>query len=240
MKRYRPLFETHSNELVEWALLEDAGTPFNSKEGLILYEAVINVSVELGNIADLLYDVKNILIPITSIDTFINILNGQFQNKKILFKYNYRLPEDIFTSLNTFNKKTSEIIVYIGPKIHLLNGSNFQELINDLLHLIGHELIHREQFLRMDYIKNIESYAFTDKKKYLSNKQEIMAYAWQIINSFRLHGALDSDIQKILKTNSNIKFQLGGKVLADYHDLFTIDDKELKLLYRYMYLYSEN
>lgn len=240
MKRYKSIFSISSNKLVEWALLEENSTPFNSHNGLILYEAVVDVSVELGNLADLLYDNQNLLIhENNSIDIIIDLLNNIFQNHKVKFLYNYRLPIDNFTSLNTFNKKTFEIIVHISDKIAELDGNNFQNFVDDIIHLVGHELIHRKQFLKMNYTNQTNSYTFNNKKKYLSNKQEIMAYAWQIINSFRLHGALDTDIKKILKTNSNIKFQLGEKPLQDYHDCFTFNDNELKRLYKYMYEYLE-
>jgi len=76
--------------------------------------------------------------------------------------------------------------------------------------------------------------------KYLNLPQEIMAHAWKIVNNFRLNGIKDENIKRLLATHNEIKLNLGGQILKDYHLFFPIKSGDtLKNLYKYMYFYLE-
>jgi len=114
-----------------------------------------------------------------------------------------------------------------------------------LVNLIKHELIHRGQKL---FIKNKElkqkiydTSVFDSDKKYYSNKYEIMAHAFTIIEDLKLLGNLETErIRDTIKRNDigSLMF-LGGISYAfhQYTTLFDMNSKEIKLLYKYIFMY---
>jgi hypothetical protein len=106
--------------------------------------------------------------------------------------------------------------------------------------VLKHELVHRGQMLSVDD-ENLRHDVFQknykDRIAYLSDKQEIMARAWEIIELFKLRGYDIEKISTILKTKNLEKLQIS--TLRTYQEIFTIDSWQMKLLYKYMYMYLE-
>ena len=146
-------------------------------------------------------------------------------------------------ALNIYNKTvainitiTSTAIAscgIIGPNTVAGNPTTKQ-----ILNMLGHELIHREQYLKIEDDKLREKIfkSNLDPKTYLSKKYELMSYAWQIIEFFKLTGKTDEEIKKILQHNSMLKFSF-SPVLLFYHETFKNNPDVLKRLYKYMYEY---
>lgn len=113
---------------------------------------------------------------------------------------------------------------------------------NWFLLVLKHELIHRGQNLAVKDIDVLVKVKSNEKEKFkqeLSNPIEIMARAWESVEIFKLVNHLENnDIINILKNYS--KYALNN-TLNTYIELFKKDSKELRLLFKYMYLYlTEN
>ena len=119
---------------------------------------------------------------------------------------------------------------------------NSTYLIDTFRDLIKHELTHRGQFLLKKVNKlNMEKERRTEEsfKSYLSNKQEIMAYANQAIEELRFEGFTDNEIIIMLKSYNF--GSSGSTAIKHYVTTFKKDNskdlKILKQLYKYMYEY---
>lgn len=127
--------------------------------------------------------------------------------------------------------------------INIQNDINFKNQFKDwFLLVLKHELIHRGQNLAVKDIDVLVKVKSNEKEKFkqeLSNPIEIMARAWESVEIFKLVNHLENnDIINILKNYS--KYALNN-TLNTYVELFEKDSKELKLLFKYMYLYlTEN
>lgn len=108
-----------------------------------------------------------------------------------------------------------------------------------LLKLLGHELIHRIQALNVEDIK-LKRMIYqqinpnVDLAGYLSNKYEIMARAWQIVEEFRFYGYDDQKIKNVLYDRYEPSISIS---LFYYRNLFKTNTDTMKLLYKYIYLY---
>jgi len=106
------------------------------------------------------------------------------------------------------------------------------------LFVCKHELVHRGQALQIEDAKlraSVLKKDFDDQIQYLSDKQEIMARAWEIVELFRFQNYSDKQILNLLKKDSIEKFQV--RTLKVYHEYFDMSDSVMKLLYKYMYWY---
>ena len=77
----------------------------------------------------------------------------------------------------------------------------------------------------------------TNEKEYMSDKHEIMAYAFNTVEYFRMIGLTDLDLisrlkKKDIMLNSCFFYQ-------KYNEVFNMEDKELKLYFKYMYMYLD-
>jgi hypothetical protein len=142
----------------------------------------------------------------------------------------------------TISNKKATIGVFINPLItNISNNKNFQDqFIKWLILNLKHELIHRGQNLRIKDLK-IRSEVMSEKGEtqieYLSRKPEIMARAWEIVELFRLKNYSLDEIRQLLKTVNKEKLQ--NHTLNVYHSIFTVDNWQLRLLYKYMQEYIE-
>lgn len=258
MEIYKSKFKTFTNRDYKYTkdLFELTECfAINGIEGLYLFEAVIHVEKEIEII-------KNIITPldfkqVDRIEDFENILNLALDDRKIKFKHVSINSKDMFLGATT-NIRTKFIIVNMSNKIAdmIINKKLNQEFL-DGFSIIGHELEHREQILRIKY-EELRDKIFTAMAKrskdvsdnptvlnfqvsYLSDVREIMSYAWQIVNNFRVRGIEDYWIKKFLSSEDSMKFKLGGQVLEDYHTVFNKikSNTALKLLYKYMYQYLD-
>jgi hypothetical protein len=120
--------------------------------------------------------------------------------------------------------------------------SLYDYFIKNVLRILGHELIHRHQgfVITNQKLKNyIMDHSKLEVENYLSNKQEMMARAWQILEEFRYVGLKNEDIRHLL---SNIeKGMRYSKTLYDYFVVFKDDENKdvFKRLQKYIYQYFD-
>lgn len=246
MKRYKSIFQYKDDEILNFCIKEDQNGGRFCGNDYIFIEKVIDNSVELTEIGDLIYDHKITIQKCSYIDECISLLNNFLVKRKIKFLYTGKDNKDIIPIGGT-SIKNQDILIYCSSRFQELlestgNNNIFEEFLTNVFRILGHELIHREQILRIkrqDLIDSIHKKSSEDKRKYYSNKYEIMAYAWQIVNSMRMSNLSDSSIKKILSLNSKTKFDLGGDILQIYHNLFKDSSSIIKRLYKQMYEYLE-
>ncbi len=242
MVKYNKKFINNGNSLVEIALLQEEGAIIESPltTGIYIYEAVIDNSYELNSILEIFHINKPLLLNnINDFNNFSNTIQDLLDKHKIKFIYSGEASDKSFISLASYNDTSDTIILFYSKKITGLNSSNYKIFLKEIQTLLGHELIHREQSIRNKQKETWEKNNTQDIEKYLKDKREIMAYAWQFINTFRMSSISDENIKKILRTDSQIKFDIGGNLFKKYHILFNIDNPVLKRLYKYMYQYLE-
>lgn len=209
-------------------------------ERFFFYEAVINVEPEKK-------EIKNITLSVfkkykgEQINVIIPYIEMALSKHKIKFDY-LRAELDVYTSSGRYEPNDDTLHIILSDKTLKKNPTenDYKEFVNDFSLMVGHELIHRFEAIKMNNIElanRLLKVSILKQKLYYGSKYEIMAYAWQIVNTFRLFGKIDSDIKIMLRSNSDVKFKYGDLMLKKYHDIFTIQDAELKLLYKYMYLY---
>jgi hypothetical protein len=100
----------------------------------------------------------------------------------------------------------------------------YKEIINDIM---GHEMIHKSQSERRRIEYSLPSP--TDTKKYFSNKDEVMAFAWSIANEISKGCDSIKDCLRKLKTN---------KIWIDITK--NCDVKTQNRYKKYIYLYLED
>jgi hypothetical protein len=109
------------------------------------------------------------------------------------------------------------------------------------LFILKHELIHRGQNLKIqdsEIRAEVMAKNYKNKIEYLSDPQEIMARAWEIVELFKIYYNLSNNkIIEILKKSDNF---MGNETLYVYRHTFNNDSKQIKLLYKYIYLYITN
>ena len=263
MKRYQPLFEdTHPYYVKEYI---DKRADWRSnfykdlKEGeeipwgptyKPLFEAVIRSD-------------RYVLIVIDELRQFLKENAGKsfkyaFQVcvllSKFFHKYNFEFIEknerssDFHSGIDEAKTLPSNFKITFYCNMALNNLFVDEELQKNFLisfdELLGHELIHRGQFLnkqdeiiRVDIfkLKQVKGNQHNKDMYYYSLKGEIMAYAWMAVEELRFNGYSTKRILEIIKTNEPLKKE--SPVLKIYRELFTIDDAQLKRLYKYMYEY---
>lgn len=108
-----------------------------------------------------------------------------------------------------------------------------------LMFVLKHELIHRGQnlnILDLNLRKEVRNIEYEHQKKELSEPEEIMARSWEIIELFKLKNNFsNSDIKNYIRDYS--KHEQVNNTLNAYFDYFGSNSKQLKLLYKYMYMY---
>lgn len=100
----------------------------------------------------------------------------------------------------------------------------YKEIINDIM---GHEMIHKSQSERRKIEYSLPSP--TDTKKYLSNKDEVMAFSWSIANEISKGCDSIKDCLRKLRTN---------KIWIDVKK--NCDIKTQNRYKKYIYLYLED
>ena len=192
---------------------------------------------------------------------FINIKNPErlciklsllMRIHKIKFKYDKKATSETgiyfkfgFSGAKTTVDKYNTITIVLNQYIlNIKNHEDFKIFYKYFLMVLEHELIHRGQFLHIkgEALKNsvIRGYDENDIEQYI-DKKEIMAYAWTIIQEFKLMFNFDNNkIRGIIKTRPlvNVTF---SPTLEFYRDITTKGKNSwvLKLLYKYMYLYLD-
>lgn len=178
-------------------------------------------------------------------------LNQKFILNNIKFIYQTQIDNNAYedyikygiNSGATLPDRKAKIDVFINPLIvGIIDNIKFEEEFKKhLLFILKHELIHRGQHLRVHNVKlraEVHNKEYENQIKYLSDKQEIMARAWEIVELFKLRNYSIEEIKNILKSN-DIRLKYTVHPLRVYLDWFDKDSNVIKLLYKYMYGYLE-
>jgi DNA-binding transcriptional regulator YhcF (GntR family) len=181
------------------------------------------------NIEDELFDAANI-------EEIESILNGAFYSKKIEFVAGDN-PADIPRFKNAgieeafFDFDDDFIYIHYNKRTFLKTfrdskkWEGFKSLVAEL---IVHELVHKAQLKRMKVSmpsKKYKEIRTKNKKKtsnvpYFEDKNEIAAYAKEIIHELQEKGYSNEDILKLLKNPSSSK---DSEVLSMYYDMLKSD-----------------
>lgn len=223
---------------------------FGVEDQFKITEAIINPIIYLNQINKDLKDLSYFKFKNTSLKNIALKLNIIFRKSKIQFIPQSFIVDDPhepgvqfgINSSATLSNKNNTIGVFINSNIikSLQDKDQYQYFIKWLLFNLKHELVHRGQHLKVKDIKianEIFKKSYKGQLEYLSDKQEIMARAWEIIELFKLLNYTNDNIRKMIQSKDLEKNQ--NFTLRTYHTLFKIDDWQLKLLYKYMYLYLE-
>jgi len=209
-----------------------------------LKETVIHINRYLDILKDELNYIERILKVSKNIDT-LQLFNEIFSKYKIVFD----LVADNSNNQSAFIKGTTQranITIFVNENFYKYTSINYLDVFNgfkkECLLLFGHELVHRGQY----YVRTgdkINFYNFDGENEpnenYLSNPQEMMAYAWMYIESLHYAGFKDDEIFNMVKTG-NLR-----KVWSLHIDFYLSDMKILNLkvykrFLRYIYQYLEN
>jgi len=156
---------------------------------------------------------------------FIIVLNKAFKSRNVLF----------IQKGNRFGSTTDKsgiIKIFVDHDYFKSYNTDIIKFKSKLKNILNHELVHREQSKKVNWIKYKGSLNIVNKKKYPANKQEIMAYANTIVEMLYKKYFSDKNVLDFLRTPIR-----GNKIFDEYIDLFGSDSKEMKLLYKYMYEY---
>jgi hypothetical protein len=234
MKKYKSVFKEkkYSSSLID------------------LYEDIINPKLYLNNIErkldKALYKVRG---KNYSLNKLCFILGFYFANERIKIEPQGEIFEG--DEYNIYGINSGACLSDKKVTIGIFCNSNLLQLqfkdnnyINEFkkwfLYVLKHELIHRGQKLE---IKNVKIRAMINSnnkilKDELKEPQEIMARAWEIVEYFRIiYNMSKNKILQIINNTDDITFG-GNRTLFVYMELFNHDSKEIKLLYKYMYLYT--
>jgi hypothetical protein len=213
-------------------------------------EAVINVDKYSKLLQDIFYkkikhDVKNKEFNRIVLQWYFNKIFTPFcitfkiiKDEQIKKGYEYRYG---LIQAETLMDKCSTIILFCNLNILDFNKSDtiFEEFSRIFIKAISHELIHRIQVIEISDLKIKRALANNKKEdfEYYSTKQELMAYAWEILEELRFSGLTDNEIEKKFKTlNFTV---MHSNILNKYLKLYDNHPKVLQQLYKYIYMYIE-
>lgn len=147
------------------------------------------------------------------------------------------------------NKKTNLINIVVDDDFH----DDFHNCMVMLLRfpvlvsILKHEDIHRQQIERMGDSKYYIVKDPNDKKEYLSDPNEIMAFAYSIIEDLKNDNFTRDEILNKLR-EGDLSFSMGRMMTGgrssfhpiyfDYVENLEKNSKEFKKLQKYMYLYT--
>ena len=166
-------------------------------------------------------------------------------NIKVSTKRDPYIPFGI-NSANVMFDKYITIVIHCNENIikSFNDEEYFTRFIAHLYVAIKHELIHRQQFLRIQS-EELSSKIGNTKKfdndlEYMSDKQEIMSFAWQAIEYFKLAGVKKQNILSILREPKEY-FRFDNSVFSAYwwaYERKLISKETIQLFYKYAYLYA--
>lgn len=224
LKRWKSIFESKKQN-----------TSIIGSYSIHLQEAVIFAKNTLYFLKEVFY--RNIKI---NTHTFFRL---QYYFKKYRIEFNF----DDFDNSNklclggNFDEETKTITVFINKNVantyeQYYTLDTFWKSIEEV---IGHELVHKIQFYKRQFIKNVDN---TSIKTQLKRKEEIMAYSWQCVDLFMLYGLNKSEALKSISDYNNIN-RYNNIILMNYYHYFNNSDKKdryvLKLFIKYVYEYIQ-
>jgi len=205
---------------------------------LSLYLSEAPIRIDLGALKNKLNKVFE--KPYRSAGTLINNLNKEFKVNDIAFVVSTE-PDEVDVINAHIYPDDLLINVIIGKNLLFLKPSG---LVKKLIEALEHELIHREQLIRADGKLQGCKLASIDADnidQYLSDKQEIMAYAAEIVTSFRNKGYKDNQIIDMLRSPKKwlTKTVKSRGHLEMYMDVFEKDSPVIKRLKKQIIRYLE-
>lgn len=190
-----------------------------------------NITPLIKSLADIVYDSK-------TKKEIEKKLNKLFKSLYIEFLFVKDLSPIDIVSASTTNNKTQTITIYLSNNLLQVRETNNMKLFFlELKSKLSHELIHRIQFIKANQSKLNNQKRDIDEREYLSDKHEIMAFAFNTIEYFRMSGIIDKSILQYIKQNNPILNTCF--FYKKYMDNFTMEDKELKLYFKYIYMYLD-
>lgn len=272
--RYNKFFEkklttesfNNLDDLILIAEQDASGTLFTSEYYFI--EAVFNIKKELENIKTIFIEAKNDFFKqVKDLNDASYFFNNLFINWRIIFQFindnnkEYTILAGFYSPDLLINIKCSSKILEV---IDLKDTTEYYNFVLECVSRISHELTHRHQAIKLETKKDDLFLKIRDKEKqtknrygelrtekerrknYLSIRQEMMSFAWKIIDHYRSCGLNDNQIESLLKKDSYLRLELGGEILKGYFNYFDDennkrDQEVLKTLFKYMYdcLYTE-
>lgn len=222
MKRYKSVFS--SNEISCY--------PSLFIESLNFQEGVLKVDNYVDIVTSFLIEAENDIFIKKESRSVVDILNDKFYflSMKFIQREKTKGKGFLIKGKTIQNGDMNEIHIYFDFDSESLkvNKQVFHGFINSVQQVIYHELVHRFQLLRT----NIEKF----KTKNISNitdKYELMAYAFNIVQEFRFNMYYDDEIKKMISSkNSEVSY-----ILNEFRKLQ--DSSLLNQLYKYIYLYLE-
>ena len=218
----------------------------------LIYEAVIYPREYINNILE---KIDNLYPSLQrkkyNLKQLCTDLNFHFKNNKIkffadkeiditnkkFFKYGINKGATLPDKFGTIGIYCNELSLNIFKSDKIFN--KFKEVLTVCL---KHELIHRGQVLK---IKDTDIRYEVLKKnydediiKYLSDKQEIMAFAWELTELLRIKGLKDKEILNLMQKDIP-QLRRTSEIANVYFDYFSIKDAQIKLLYKYVYMYLD-
>jgi len=206
-----------------------------------LIEEVVHVEKYTKLIHSILKDNRHYIISDSNTD---NEKLEYLKNLLLPYKIKIEILEETSKKYGWIKGKCNKenITIYAGNDIKDFfdNAEIYQECRRVLLSLISHELVHRGQY----YIRKadfLHFYAFETNmdKKYYSNPQEIMAYAWMGIENMRANGYLDDQILTKIKNDNVYPAEMGFAYLY-ISDIKEADLNTYHKFLKYMYMYLKN
>lgn len=238
MERYISKFKEEDQDVKYARILEEGNRTINDPG--LFKEAVIDPKKYLQNICDLLEDYIPMFIHYINVDDLLNDLNILFFSDKLNMEYGNNLSYIGIASTDV-NVENPVIHIPCSTKILSVTAENKKMFMDEFKSMAGHEIIHREQILKIAHTekaKRILKYDITKRKERLSKKQEIMSIAWQIIHDYKAVGKSNEVIKELLKYKNEIATK-HSLMLQQYIEVFPSDHPILKLLYKYMYQYLD-
>jgi hypothetical protein len=179
-----------------------------------------------------------------NLNKFALKLNFKFRNEKIKFEDEKGVRSGVNNFLDyginearCYSDRFGTIIIYLNPNVFKVSVEEFIEILTNT---IKHELVHRGEFLRINsenYKSEMMRKDHSTRVKYLSDKHEIMAYAWSIVEEYKIIGFNRNKILNFFRhgtedLNYSINYQM-------YRNTFEKNDSVMKLLYKYIYMYLD-
>jgi hypothetical protein len=240
MTRYKRKFEYNEKEFT-----------LSIKGSASLVEAVYRPD----KYVDILYNQMKNIIKINAGKKFkyneklVLYLSEQFKEFNIEFDYSghsFNDGGDTGINVMVIGSKTLDIIIYCSPSIEkLFIDKDFQlDFLSSFKQLIGHELIHRSQFISIRNYRNkvkinryINSPKYQTEVAYFADKAELMSYAWQIIEELRFQGADDKDVLEYIKdTGKHPEYYclVYEEIYLKYYRNTKVINQLIKYIYEYL------
>ena len=172
----------------------------------------------------------------------IKELNELFVDRFIEFKLTTRQSSDndlgaagiSYAEIET--KEPFKIIIYLDDvSIFKESDQDIKEYwIEGIYKILGHELIHRQQFSKMKITKNAAG--FKNFKEYYSDSHELMTLAHDILLYMLSIGFSKIEMKNELQSLHNIKEFESFNAFIQF---FKSTDKEYKQLFKYIYQYID-